>query len=857
VVTVENLGDRAFAVTAVLSRGAVSPFALALESATVPANGKVEITVTPVAIPSMSAIPGTYGDTLTVSTNLVDDRPRLIPISETAQGAILSFDTQAIPFGEVPVSSAQSSTFHVTNTGNIPAMVELALGMPSSQAFVVSQTTMTLAAGDSLTANVTFSPTATGPEASSVVITPLTGTMLCAPLPQGVALSGLGENGGLGLSSNAITFGPTSCGTTATAHPLKLTNSGNAPLTWSASLANRSPSPYTVAPMTGSLAAGASVDLSVSPGPIPASSSVQTNFYGDTLTINTDVTGDEPHVVALSQTASGAILAFNPASVNFGDVPVGAVGTAPFQVVNTGNADAKVSVSSSGTGFGASPSGATTVTKASQTAFTGTFAPGTSTITSDGTFSVTTTMALCGPLPSPLMASGTGTNGVVGFAPGSLAFGNQGASGFTACGTQASPEQVTFTNSGNQSYTITPTLGGGATSPYAFTVAPTSGVVAASGGTATITVTPKAIPGTSAVPGSYNDTLSVTTSAVGDTGPHVVALTENAYGAVLTGAPASIAFSSTPEDGQSTLPVGITNIGNAGAVLVWNSISSTAFAFDQSITAPPGGITTSPLAYFRPAAVQSYVGTAVLGVSAATVLCEPIPSTNVSLSGAGTNGSVVSVTPAQVDFNMVSCGTSGGSDVVTIKNNSTGPITWTAALPTGSSFTLSAPTSGMLASGASATVTVTSSAIPVSASTTTAANGFGSQLTITTNASNDTAHVIPILETASGAILAFIPTSLTLPAAQQGMPVPFEVQNSGNVPASVTLALNNAGGAGASTLTLNNPTSGMVSSGTPLQSSVTEGIASLPSSSATVSLTPAAATVLCQPAPPPMTITAD
>jgi hypothetical protein len=854
-VTVENLGGQAFTFKAALSGGAASPFTLTPKLATVPGHGKVVITVTPLAIPSTSAVPGTYGDALTVTTDLVDDHPRLIPISETAQGAIFSFDTQAIPFGQVPVSSSQSSTFHVTNSGNVPAKLQLGIGMPSAQAFAVNQTTTALAAGESLTANVTFSPTATGPFTSSVVIMPITGTALCAPLPSGVALSGVGENGGLALSSNAITFGPTSCGTTSAAQSLKLTNSGNAPLTWSASLANRSPSPYTVSPaMTGSLAAGASIDLSIAPGPIPASSSVQADFYGDTLTVNTDVIGDEPHVVTLSQTASGAILAFNPASVNFGDVPVGGTGMAQFQVVNTGNVDARVTVSGGGAGFSATPSAATTVAHGSEVAFTGAFAPGSTTTTVDGTFSVATTSPLCGPLPSALMASGTGTKGVVSFSPGALSFGNQGASGFTACGTQATPLQVTFTNSGNQSYTITPELVGGTTSPYTFTVAPTSGVVAASGGTATITVTPLAIPGTSAVPGSYNDTLSVTTTASGDTGPHTIALTQSAYGAVLTGAPPSIAFPSTPELGQSSLPVGITNNGNAGAVLVWNSISSSAFAFDQSVTAPPGGVSTSPLAYFRPAAAQAYTGTAVLGVSATTILCQSIPNANVSLSGTGTTGSVVSVTPAQVDFNMVSCGTSGGSDPVSIKNNSTASITWSATLPTGSAFTLSAPSSGTLASGATATVTVTSVAIPVSPTTTTASNGFGSQLTVTTNAPNDVTHLIPILETASGAILTFNPTSLTLPLAQRGMPVPFAVQNSGNVGASITLTLNPSA---VSTLTLNNPTSGMVASGAPLDGSVTESVASSPSTDATVSLTAAPGTILCQPSPAPMTITAN
>ena len=851
---VENLGSHAVTLSAMLARGSASPYRVTIEGATIAPSATGEIHVTPKAIPEASPVPGNYTDTLTIRTT-EDEAPILVPISETAEGAILSFDTQAIPFGEIPVSSAQSSTFHVVNGGNVPVKLELVVASAPDPSFSVSQVAAIVASSDSLTAAATFSPIAVGAQSSSVSIVPAAGTALCAPLPAPLALSGVGENGGLAVSSHALTFGPTDCGTTAAAQSVTLTNSGNAPLTWSATFANTSPSPFTLTPATtGSLAPGASVDLSVTPGPIPAVSSVQANFYGDALTFNTDVIGDEPHLVTLSETARGAILAFNPTSVAFGDVPVGTTATAAFQVTNGGNAEAAVIVSSSAAAFSASPTGSVLVARGAQVDFTGAFAPTDGTSPSQGTFSLATNAPLCAPIPSPLTVSGTGTNGVVAFSPGSLSFGNQSTTGFTACGTTAPPQQVTFSNSGNQSYTITPKLQAGAASPYVLTVSPTSGVVAANGGSATITVTPSAIPATSAVPGSYGDSLSVTTTAAGDSAPHVISLSQSAYGAILTGAPATIAFPSTPANGESSIPVGITNSGNASAVLVWNGVSSSAFAFDENVSAPPGGVTTSPLAYFLPTAAQSYTGSATLAVTATTPMCQPIPDAGVSLSGTGTNGSIVSVTPAQVDFNMVPCGTSGGSDAVTIKNDSTGTITWTATLPMGAAFTLGNPSSGTLAPGATATLTVTSSVIPVSASTTTMSNGFGSQLTVTTNAMSDAPHVIPIVETASGAILSFNPTNLSLPATQRGTSIAYAVQNLGNVAASVSLTLDNPGPA---SLTLNAPLAGMVSNGTPLQGSVTESSASSPSSNATVSVAAAAETVLCQPLPGPMTIVAN
>jgi hypothetical protein len=854
VVLVKNGGGVPFTVAADLMNGLASPFEVRLSRVVVAPGEGAAITVTPKPIPPVSAVPGAYSDTLTVHTDLVGDYPHVIPISESAQGAILAFDTQAIPFGEVPVSSAQSSTFHVVNSGDLMAEVELAsLPGDGGTSFAVTPSNGSVGSGDSLTANATFAPSTAGMAAGSVVLTVAPGTVLCGELPQGLALSGTGENGGLTVSENVLTFGPTTCGTTSKPQSITLTNSGNASLTWSAGPANTSASPYAVSPTTGSLAAGDSVSVVVTPGPIPAVSSVQQDFYADAVTFTTDVVGDQPHVVTLSQTASGAILAFNPDSLSFGDVPLRKTRAATVQVVNTGNTVAHVTLASTGDGFSISPTTATAVAPGAPASFSGTFAPGTTPGPATGTLSLTSTDPLCAPAPQALGMTGTGTVGVVGYSPGALAFGNQATSGFTACGTQAAPQQVTFTNGGNQSYTITPTLVGGAMSPFTVAMAPPTGVVAENGGAVVVTVTPAPIPATSAVPGTYSDSLSVTTTADGDGKPHLIPLTQNAYGAILAGVPSVVSFPGTPVGGQATSAIGITNDGNASATLVWTQISNAVFSFDQSVVAAAGGATTSPNAYFRPAAAAQYAATAAFGVGTGTILCQPLPETTVMLAGVGTSASTVTVSPPQVNFNMVPCGTSGGSQVVTITNAGVNAITWTASLPDGANFTLAPPATGMIAAGASATVTVNSSVVPMGPTTTTTANAFGSELTLTTDAPDDTPHSVPILETASGAILTFSPAALDLPAMQRGSPVAFQVQNAGNVTANVALTLTNPGPAA---LTLDMPEAGPVASGTPLQGAITESLTSAPSTNATVTLTPAMGTVLCQAAPPPMTLTA-
>ena len=79
---------------------------MALPAAILDVDGTLVVTVTPPAIPSPSAVPGDYGDTLTIVTDVAGDNPHQIPVTVAAQGAILSFDTSATAnfgsFGTIP-----------------------------------------------------------------------------------------------------------------------------------------------------------------------------------------------------------------------------------------------------------------------------------------------------------------------------------------------------------------------------------------------------------------------------------------------------------------------------------------------------------------------------------------------------------------------------------------------------------------------------------------------------------------------------------------------------------------------------------------------------------------------------------
>jgi hypothetical protein len=456
---------------------------------------------------------------------------------------------------------------------------------------------------------------------------------------------------------------------------------------------------------------------------------------------------------------------------------------------------------------------------------------------------VATGDVLCAPLPPPLALAGIGTNGSVAYSPASLAFGN------TPCGQTAAAQDITFTNAGNQDYTITPTLGMGTTSPYTLTMNPPTGVVAHDGGTLTLTVTPAAIPGTSAVPGNYNDILTVATTVSGDE-PHQIQLTQNAYGVILGLSTTTLAFPDTTINQQRAFSLALTNSGNAPAPVSFTVSGSPVFTFDPMFMALPG--TSTPNAYFLPTSTTTYSATAMMNVAAGTPICQPLPGM-LTLSGTGIPGSTVTVTPDPLNFGRVNCGSTAAPQTVTIQNLGGTALNWTARLANtnGANFTLS-PASGSIPANMSGTFQVVPNAIAVGGSTTTAPNGFGDTLTVETDRGGDSPHIVSILESAQGAILSFNPSTVT--ANRLGTTsANFRVENAGNVSAPVTLTLMNTMGTPSLAVS---PRTGNSAIGSPFNSTVTNSGGLLGGNGrAAVSVTTTAP--ICQPLPAALVVNAN
>jgi hypothetical protein len=93
--------------------------------------------------------------------------------------------------------------------------------------------------------------------------------------------------------------------------------------------------PITIAP--GSSSPNNVLRIRVIPKPILRPANTAADAFADTLTISTDANGDAAHVVALHQTAQGAILTYAPSAIASTDTTADHVTFQNFTLSNTGN----------------------------------------------------------------------------------------------------------------------------------------------------------------------------------------------------------------------------------------------------------------------------------------------------------------------------------------------------------------------------------------------------------------------------------------------------------------------------------------------------------------------------------------
>jgi hypothetical protein len=438
-----------------------------------------------------------------------------------------------------------------------------------------------------------------------------------------------------------VDFGFADCGGGSPAdRSVQITNAGGGTFAWSASIDQGGFS--IVGPTSGSFAGTGSAAVTVRAAPISASADAASTLRATLIVV---IDNTKTFRVPLSVTSHGATLTLQPAAPAFGDWPVNT--QAPDQALtikNTGNAEATVSFSQPSAGdFALSWTGAPSAVKVAA----GATVPGAvarfrpSNITAQSTSAgISVAGPVCGQSVSSVAMTGKGTGGFLGFSPGTLDFG------LVNCGSTATPLQFTIINNGNANLTWTGALGQGVSSPYA--VSATGGILTPNQAVQ-ITVTPKAIPSTSAItPNLYGDTFTITTNNPADQ-PGIVVIKETARGAILATSAPSLSFGTQVVGAASaSSALNIINTGNAPAqvkYVVGGGATSSFIASPSALaTVGAGGtlngnVASAPLTF---GAVADQVS-----ISTSDVLCQPLPAA-VAVDAVG-KGLATQVAVAQVN----------------------------------------------------------------------------------------------------------------------------------------------------------------------------------------------------------------
>lgn len=342
-VAITNTGKATLQWTALLSAGATR-YTLSPASGAVSPGGTATLQIIPAAIPATSEVTtDLYGGVVTIQTSATNDTTHVIQLHQTARGVILKSTLgNALNFGSQAVSLTANSPFSLTNSGNIPAVVNLAVGsaafglLPPNGAPSIP---FTISANGTAAPTVTFSPTNVQNYVDTMItslVQPDAGAQVgtCYPLPGSVTLAGSGNNTVV-INPTNVDFGTTDCGTTNTPKTVTLTNKGAA-ITFSTVLVKGVNSPFVVTPSSGSVAPNGVQVFTVTPSPVPKPSSTTPNGFGDVLTITTNDGTPTQHNVALNQTARGAILQFSPVAISTSG-KAGLTVFATFAVGNAGN----------------------------------------------------------------------------------------------------------------------------------------------------------------------------------------------------------------------------------------------------------------------------------------------------------------------------------------------------------------------------------------------------------------------------------------------------------------------------------------------------------------------------------------
>ncbi len=350
------------------------------------------------------------------------------------QSGTLALGASSVDFGSVTAGTSKTLTLTATNSGGQSLTITSA-GLSSKYFSLTSPSLPTaIAAGQSASLNLTFTPNATGAFSGTVTFTSdaSDGSLT-------VNLTGTGVAAGqLTFTPTNQSFGNVTVGSTQS-QTVTLTNNGTSSV--NVSQAAVSGAGYTLSgltvPLTLSAAQSTTFTIIFAPqaaGVADGTVTITSDASNPTLTMGLSGTGLTP----------GALGA-NPTSLAFGSVTVGSTETLSETIANTGGSSVTISQVGISSGFTLSGISVPLTLAAGQSAsFSVSFAPQ-SAGAANGSITVSSTAAN-GTLTIPVSGTGTTAVGQLGVSPTTLALGNVvvGTSGSASGSLTASGASVTI-----------------------------------------------------------------------------------------------------------------------------------------------------------------------------------------------------------------------------------------------------------------------------------------------------------------------------------------------------------------------------------------------------------------------------
>jgi trimeric autotransporter adhesin len=339
-VTLTNTGNASLTITSISVTGTnsadFSPLTSNTCGSSVAAGGNCTFSVT-----FKPSLIGAESAAVTITDN-APGSPQTVTLTGTGTASVANLSGATLNFGNQNVlTTSPSQTITLTDTGNLSLTIT-SITVTGTNAGDFAETTncpispTSVAAGNSCTITVTFTPSASGNRTAAVSIT----DNATAGSPQAVSLIGIGALGTVGLSATTLTFGSQSVGTTSTAQIVTLTNNGSSSLTvTSVNLGGTNPGSF-----------GKSADTCTG-ATIPVTPPANTCTVGVTFTPTTsgsltatlifaDSATNSPQTVSLTGTGGAPEAGLSPtASFNFGNQGDATSSSAvTYTLNNSGNA---------------------------------------------------------------------------------------------------------------------------------------------------------------------------------------------------------------------------------------------------------------------------------------------------------------------------------------------------------------------------------------------------------------------------------------------------------------------------------------------------------------------------------------